>query len=151
MANRFDNSLYFTNYSLSRVASYFKSVKPFYSPINYGRRKVAQRMYEMLAKRGYVDVKNMDGDIYITTTEKGDEICNQLLQELVTFAQLSNIAPMMKEADLSHETYKVRKGVKGSFLRENANLKIAAEKLMEGIVEINSQFEEEMKDTETET
>jgi DNA-binding MarR family transcriptional regulator len=108
-------------------------------------------MYEMLAKRGYVDVKKMDGDKYITTTEKGDEISNQLLQELITSAQLSNIAPMMKEADLSHETYKVRKGVKGSFLRENANLKMAAEKLMEDIVEINSQFEEEMKDLEAES
>jgi hypothetical protein len=58
---------------LGRVASYFKSIKPFYSPIDYGRRRVAQKMYEMLAGRGYVDVKKIQGDTYVTTTKKGDE------------------------------------------------------------------------------
>jgi Mn-dependent DtxR family transcriptional regulator len=107
-------------------------------------------MYEMLAKHGYVDVKKMHGDTYVTTTEKGDEICNQLLRELVTFAQLSNIAPKLMEADLSHEVYKIKKGVSANFLRENANLRMVAGKLTEDILEINSQFIEEIRGIEDE-
>jgi hypothetical protein len=36
--------------------------------------------------RGYIDIKKMQGDTYVTTTEKRDEVCNQLLRELITFA-----------------------------------------------------------------
>jgi secreted Zn-dependent insulinase-like peptidase len=123
---------------------------PFYSPINYDRRKIAKRIYEMLAMRGYVDIKKMQGDTYVTTTEKGDEVCNQLLRELITFARLSNIAPTLIEADLSYEVYKIKKGASSNFLRENANLRMAAEKLVEDILEINSHFKEEMKVIEEE-
>jgi hypothetical protein len=149
LGKQIDNSLYFTNYSLNRIANYFKSVKPFYIPINYGRRKVAQKMYEILARHKYVDLKKINGETYITTTVEGDEICHQLLRELITFAHLSDIAPSLKEADLSHEVFKIKKGTMG-ILRENANLKMAADKITEDFLELNSQFKEEIKGIEDE-
>lgn len=150
LGKQVDGSLYFTIYSLGRVASYFRSVKPFYSPIDYGRRKVAQKMYEMLAGQGYVDVKKLHGDTYVTTTKKGDETCSKLLQELVTVAQLSDMAPAIKEADLSYGAYKVKKGARSAMLRENSNLKMAAEKLKADIAEINSEFKEAVRNIEDE-
>ena len=46
-------------YGLSKVAAYFKSIKPYYTAINYNRTKVAKRIYEMLSKRGYVDLRSI--------------------------------------------------------------------------------------------
>lgn len=108
-------------------------------------------MYEMLAERGYIDVKKMHGDTYVTTTKKGDETCGKLLQELITVAQLSDMAPTIKEADVSYGAYKIKKGVRGDILRENANLRMAAEKLKEDIMEINSEFKEEVRSIEDES
>lgn len=149
LGKQIENSLYFTNYSLNRIASYFKSVKPFYTPINYGRRKVAQRMYEILAGHKYVELKKIDGETYITTTSEGDEICHQLLRELIAFAQLSDIAPSLKEADLSHEVYRIKKGTMG-ILNKNANLKMAANKISEDFLALNFQFKDEIKGIEDE-
>ena len=99
----------------------------------------------MIASRGYVDIKKINGDTYVTTTEKGDEICSQLLRELVTFAQLSDIAPKLLEANLSYEVYKVPKGVRSTFLKENANINMVAERLTADILEINSHFKDEIE------
>ena len=151
LGKQVDDSLYFTIYSLGRVASYFESIKPSYSPIDYGRRRVAQKMYEMLAGRGYVEVKKIQGDTYVTTTKKGDETCSKLLQELITVAQLSDMAPIIKEADLSYGAFKTKKGVMDEILQENANLRMAAEKLKENIAEINSEFKEEVRIIEDES
>ena len=148
LGKQIDNSLYFTLYSLGTVATYFKSVKPFYTPINYDRRKVAQRIYENLAMRGYVDSKKIQGDIYVTTNEKGDEACNQLLSELITYAKLTNFAPTLQEANISHELYKTKKGISTNFLRETSSLRMTVEKLTEDILEINSNFKEEMQTIE---
>jgi hypothetical protein len=150
LGKQIDGSPYFTIYSLGRVASYFRSVKPFYSPIDYGRRKVAQKMYEMLAGQGYVEVKKIQGDTYVTTTKKGDDTCNKLLQELVTVAKLSDMAPTIKEADLSYGVYKIKKGIRVDFLRENVNLRMAAEKLKENITKINYEFREAATNIEDE-
>ncbi len=81
----------------------------------------------------------------VTTTEKGDEICNRLLIELITFAKLSDIAPKLLEPNLSIEHYKVSKGIRSAFLRENANLHMVAERLTDNILEINSHFNDEIK------
>ncbi len=140
-----DNSLYFTLYSLGNVANYFKKVKPFLTAIAYDRRKVGSRIYNMLTLRGYIDIRKINGDTYVTTTEKGDEICNRLLIELITFAKLSDIAPKLLEPNLSIERYKVIKGVRSTFLRENANLNMVAERLTDNILEINSHFKDEIK------
>jgi hypothetical protein len=61
------------------------------------------------------------------------------------------MAPTIKEADLSYGAFKIKKGVRGDILRENANLRMAAEKLKEDIAEINSEFEEEVRNLEDES
>lgn len=75
----------------------------------------------------------------------------KLLQELITVTQLSDMAPTIKEADLSYGAFKTKKGVMGKILQENANLRMAAEKLKENITEINSEFKEEVRNIEDES
>jgi hypothetical protein len=131
-----DNSVYFTLYSLGRVADSFKSLKPFRTPIHYDRTKVAKKIYERASEFGYVEVRKVAGDTYLTTTEQGDKACNKLLPELITYAKLSDIAPDLKEADLANDLFRIKKGISGQFLRGNANLKNAAEKIAANISEL---------------
>jgi hypothetical protein len=149
LAKEIDNSIYFTIYGLGRVAAYFESLKPFRTPIHYDRTTVAKRIYEMISKRGWVDIKKHEGETYITTTEKGDEVCNKMLQEMVAIAEASSRAPTLMKLDLSPNTYMVKKGgAKTQFLRDNANLKMLVEKLADDILEINLSFKDEIKSLE---
>jgi hypothetical protein len=66
-----DSSIYFTLYGLSKVADSLKQTRPFHFPITYDRTIVAIKIYAMLSNSGLVDIKKIDGDTYITTTEKG--------------------------------------------------------------------------------
>jgi hypothetical protein len=91
---------------------------------------------------------SIPNDGYLTTTEKGDEACNQLLSELITYAKLTNFAPTLQEANISHELYKTKKGTSTNFLRETSSLGMTVEKLTEDILEINSNFKEEMQTIE---
>lgn len=74
-----------------------------------------------------------------------DEMCDQLLRDLTTVAQLSQIAPTLQEANLSHGLYRIRKGTTNPILRETASLRAVAEKLTQDLWKINFDFEEEVK------
>jgi len=94
LGKRLGDSDYFTLYAIGKVAESFKSIKPWHIPVHYDRTKVAKRIYEMVAKDGYVDIKKVAGDMLITTTQRGDELCEGLLPDLITYATLSEMAPV---------------------------------------------------------
>jgi hypothetical protein len=102
-----DNSIYFTLYKLWQVADSFKQIKPYHLPIHYDRTKVAIRIYTMISNNGLVAIRKIEGDTYITVTEKGDDVSTQLLQALIAFEELTNC---MDKTD-SDEPFKVKKGV----------------------------------------
>jgi len=58
----------------------------------------------------------------------------------------SQIAVM--KVDLSSNAYMIKKGAKTQFLRDNANLKMLAEKLAEDILDMNLSFKDEIKSLE---
>jgi hypothetical protein len=103
-----DNSIYFTLYKLWQVADSFKQIKPYHLPIHYDRTKVAIRIYTMISNNGLVAIRKIEGDTYITVTEKGDDFSTQLLQALIAYEELTNC---VNKTD-SDEPFKVKKGVK---------------------------------------
>ncbi|MFZ0513200.1 MAG: hypothetical protein WAM14_16435, partial [Candidatus Nitrosopolaris sp.] len=85
-----DNSIYFTLYQLSKVADSFKQTKPYHLPIHYDRTK-AIKIYNMVSKNGLVIIKKIEGNTYVTTTKKGDEVSEQLLQNFIAYGELTNV------------------------------------------------------------
>ena len=75
-----DNSIYFTLYQLSKVADSIRDISPYHLPIQFDRTKGAIKIYNMMSKNGLVIIKNIEGTTYVTITEKGDEVSEQLLQ-----------------------------------------------------------------------
>jgi len=102
-----DNSIYFTLYALKEIANSFKDNSPYHLPINYDRTKIASKVYNMISSNGLVDIKKIGGDTYITITEKGDDVSERLLRELIAYEDFVN----MNKTD-SDEPFKVKKGVK---------------------------------------
>jgi hypothetical protein len=97
LGKEIDDSVYFTLYQLSKVANLFKDISPWHLPITYDRTKVAIKIYNMISKNndvgpysGLVTIKKIDGDTYVTTTKKGDEVCTKLLQDFIAYEQLTN-------------------------------------------------------------
>ena len=131
-----DKSIYFTLYGLGKVADSFKQIRPYLLAIHYDRTKVASRIYTMISNNGLVAMRKMDGETYVKITEKGDDISNELLQELIAYGEIAN---MNKKKD-SEERFKA-KGV----LRYDPELQKVEKRLAERITEINLQFEEELK------
>jgi hypothetical protein len=84
-----DNSIYFTLYNLGKVADSFKQFGP-YLPIHYDRTKTAIRIYTTMSNSGLVDIKKIDGDTYVTTTAKGDDVSAKSLQNLIAYGELTN-------------------------------------------------------------
>jgi hypothetical protein len=78
----------------------------------------------------------MDGETYVKITEKGDDISNELLQELIAYGEIAN---MNKTTD-SEERFKA----KGVF-RYDPELQRVQKRLAEKISEINLPFEDELK------
>jgi hypothetical protein len=145
LGKRLGDSDYFTLYTLGKVAESFKSVKPWHIPVHYDRTKVAKRIYEMVAKDGYVDIKKVAGDTLITTTPKGDELCEELLPNLISYTTLSEMAPIIKERDIGGDIFKVKKGVSPRFIKENANIMMVARGLADNISKITFKFMDELK------
>ncbi|MGN6631090.1 MAG: hypothetical protein ACTHKP_02465 [Nitrososphaeraceae archaeon] len=52
-----DNSVYYTLYSLSKIADSLKQFGPYHQPIHYDRTKVAGRVYTILHEKGLVIMK----------------------------------------------------------------------------------------------
>jgi hypothetical protein len=82
LGKEIDNSVYFTLYKLWQVANSFKDISPHHLPISYERTKVAVKVYNMLSEKGLVIIKNIEGTTHVAITKKGDEISEQLLQDL---------------------------------------------------------------------
>ena len=59
----------------------------------------------MISSNGLVDIKKIGGDTYITITEKGDDVSERLLRELIAYEEFVN----MNKRD-SDEPFKVKKG-----------------------------------------
>jgi hypothetical protein len=137
-----DNSIYFTLYALKEIANSFKDISPYHLPINYDRSKVAIKVYNMISNNGLVDIKKIDGDTYITITEKGDGVSEKLLRELIAYEEFAN----MNKTD-SDEPFKVKKGVKSGVVYD-PGLQRVEKRLAEKISEINLPFEEELKTIE---
>jgi hypothetical protein len=68
------------------------------------RTKVASKVYNMISNNGLVDIKKVDGDTYVTVTEKGDDVSEKLLRELIAYEEFVN----MNKTD-SDEPFKVKK------------------------------------------
>jgi hypothetical protein len=80
-----DNLIYFTLYKLSKVADSFKDAPPYYLPITYDRTKVAIKVYNMMSKNGLVVIKNIEGNTYVTTTKKGDDVAKYIAGSYGTY------------------------------------------------------------------
>jgi predicted transcriptional regulator len=80
------NSIYFTLYRLWQVANSFKDVPPYHLPITFDRTKVAIKVYNMMSEKGLVIIKNMEGTTYLTITKKGEDLSEQFLQDVNTYA-----------------------------------------------------------------
>ncbi len=137
-----DNSLYFTLYSLKEIANSFKDISPYHLPIHYDRTKVAIKVYNMISNNGLVDIKKVEGDTYVTITEKGDDVSTKLLRELIAYDEFANL----NNTD-SDETFKVKKG--GKFgVGYDPGLQRVEKRLAEKISEINLPFEQELRTIE---
>ena len=62
--------------------------KAFKHPINYDRTKVATNVYRKAEEKGLVEFKKLDGETYITTTTKGDQLCVSILKDFITLARI---------------------------------------------------------------
>jgi hypothetical protein len=89
-----------------------------------------------------IDIKKIDGDTYVKITEKGDDVSQKLLRELIAYEEFVN----MNKAD-SDEPFKVKKGVKSGVVYD-PGLQRVEKRLAEKISEINLPFEEELKTIE---
>jgi hypothetical protein len=77
-----DNSIYFTLYNLGKVADSFKQFGPYHLPIHYDRTKTAIKIYTMMSNSGLVDIKKIEGETYVTTTKKGDDVSTKFFSSL---------------------------------------------------------------------
>jgi predicted transcriptional regulator len=53
--------------------------------INYDRTKVASKVYNIISSNGLVAIKKIDGDTYVTITDKGDDVSEKLLRDLIGY------------------------------------------------------------------
>jgi hypothetical protein len=79
LGKEMDNSIYYTLYSLSKIADSIKRLGPYHQPIYCDRTKVAGRVYTILYKKGLVIMKIIDFTAYITITDKGEDVSKELL------------------------------------------------------------------------
>ncbi|MGC1928851.1 MAG: hypothetical protein WA667_07730, partial [Candidatus Nitrosopolaris sp.] len=104
--------------------------------------KVAIKIYNMISNDGLVAIRKIEGDTYVTITEKGEHVSTKLLTELIAYEEFAN----MNKTD-SDETFKVKKGVKFG-VGYDPGLQRVEKRLAEKISEINLPFEEELRTIE---
>ena len=139
LGKEIDNSIYFSLYRLKEVANSFKDISPYHLPICYDRTKVAIKIYNMISNDGLVAIRKIEGDTYVTITEKGEHVSTKLLPELIAYEEFAN---MNKKTD-SDERFKA-KGMRGY----DPGLQRVEKRLAEKISEINLPFEDELKTIE---
>jgi hypothetical protein len=132
MGKEIDNSVYFTLYGLGKVAESFKEIGPYHTPIQYDRTKVATRIYNMISDNDLVAIKRIGGETYITITDKGEDVCTKLLQELIAYSEVVSTMPASKKSAAKRTSY----------ADEDVDALLKVEKkLAEKIARANSQFE----------
>jgi hypothetical protein len=122
----FGNSTFFTLYSLGNVAKAFKN------PIHYDRTKVASNIYKRAEENGLVEFKKVNGETYITTTAKGDDLCVNVLKDFITLARI--------HSDTSSDERFVSKGVNTMFVSREASEYFKS--VLQRISQLNSKFGE---------
>jgi hypothetical protein len=65
------------------------------SPITYDRTKVAEKIYNMISNNGLVIIKKIDGGSYVTTTKKGDDESEGLLEDLGAYMNSDSEEPLV--------------------------------------------------------
>lgn len=138
LGKQMDKSVYFTLYSLSKVA------KAFNSPIHYDRTKVAIRVYKKSEELGFVQIKKIQGETYITTTLEGDRICLKLLSELIALTKIHSVTPKIVEQSISEDQYTIKKGVK-PILMGVESLETVIQNLLLNTRQLNQEFKEEIR------
>ncbi|MGA9153390.1 MAG: hypothetical protein WBZ36_22660, partial [Candidatus Nitrosopolaris sp.] len=129
LGKEIDNSIYFTIYTLATIAKSFKV------PITYDRTKVAIKIYDMISNNGgLVTIKTIDGDHYVTTTKKGDNVSEQLLPDLEAYMENDSEDRVVSKGGTTRYDPELQKEERRRF----------AEK----ISEINLPFEDELKTIE---
>jgi hypothetical protein len=81
------DALYFKLKDLAHVSDYLREMEHHFTinlSIKYDT-KVALKTYDMFANKGVVSIKKIDGDTYVTTTEKGGAVCYNLFHTLLYF------------------------------------------------------------------
>lgn len=135
IGKQLNNSVYFTLYGLSKVA------KAFNKPIHYDRTKVAIRVYKKSEQLGFVQIKKIEGETYITTTKEGDEICLKILLDLSALMKIHSFAPSIVEQSVSEDRYSIKKGVKPLYTGEK-DLDTVIQNLLSNTKVLNRQFAE---------
>lgn len=133
LGREFENSFYFTLYGLSKVA------KAFSRPIQYDRTKVAMRVYEKSQELGFVQIKKVQGETFVTTTRTGDEICLKILLDLNALMKIHNVAPRVVEQAISNDRYSIKKGFT-NLAKAEENLNIVVQNLLSTIRAVNIQY-----------
>jgi hypothetical protein len=124
-----DNSFYFTRYMLWKIAKSFKDAPPYHLPITYDRTKVAEKIYNMISNNGLVTIKKIEGGSYVTTTKKGDDESEGLLEDLGAYME----EPLVAKGGIGNDP---------EFQKEERK------RLAERITKINLSFEDELKTIE---
>jgi hypothetical protein len=87
LGKKVDGTVYFNLNDLTKVADYLREMERHFTinlSIEYDT-KVALETYYMFANKGEVSIKKIDGDTYVTTTEKGSAVCYNLFHTLIYF------------------------------------------------------------------
>lgn len=140
LGKQMDKSVYFTLYSLSKVA------RAFSSPIHYDRTKVAIKVYKRSEELGFVQIKKLNGETYITTTLEGDKICLKILSDLTALMRIHRVVPGAIERSISQDDFSVKKGLKQLSSEENSLDKVVGD-LIFSTNTLNQQFARELNST----
>jgi hypothetical protein len=105
---------------------------------------VTARIYGMISNNGLVAMRKINGGTYVKITEKGDDISNKLLQELIAYGEIVNMnKEIIVNPDPSVMAYQVGPDP-GLLAMQKRYLYLLAEK----ISYINLPFEDELKTIE---
>lgn len=127
--------LCFTLYRLSKIAE-----TGFTQPIHYDRTKVAKRVYEKSQELGYVDIIKSQGESYVTTTDKGDKICQVVLDEFLQFTNLY-------DKNSNNDKF-ISKGISKNF--DSLHIKRITYNILKTSINLNKQYGDEILSLEEE-
>ena len=84
-------------------------------------------------------IKKIEGETYITTTHKGDDICLKIISDLIALMKIHSIAPKAVEESVYEDQYPIKKGVK-PFFKGIADLETVVQHLLFNTKELNKQM-----------